>query len=179
MAKTKKQAKDFKAGSEILFSGRTFIVLGEEQNGVLLIAKDGLMYKRQFDADGNNNWRESGLRAYLNNGKFFMEEAFAPNELLPFKVDLTADDGDKSYGSSTDKVFVLTTELYRKYFAVIPETPSWIWTSTALACREESNEFLKVRCFDKTFSDLSTRAECTVMIACLIDRDRWCETPDV
>ena len=50
--------------------------------------------------------------------------------LLPLTVDLVADNGDDSYGTVTDKVFILSCDEYRKYRKHIPLLDEWSWTCT-------------------------------------------------
>ena len=125
------KAKYLKQGEEINYSGRNFIVLGMEQNGVLAVAKEPLKC-RPFDEDGSNDWRFSSLREYLN-GDFLKNEIDA-SALLPFISDLTADDGLTDYGKSVDLVFLLSADLYRKYRYQMPKWNTWVWLITPWSC---------------------------------------------
>lgn len=70
-----------------------------------------IIYKKAFDDNNNNDWKESSLRKYLN-GEYLQK--FTDVNLVSWQQDLIIDDG-LDYGSSEDKIFLLTAEQYRKY----------------------------------------------------------------
>ncbi len=116
-----------KPGERITIRGRTFVVLGMEQGGVLAITERPICEK-PFDEDGGNDWRKSSLRAFLNGDE---GPNMVPKEmLLPFTSDLTADDGQTDYGASEDYAFLLSADLYRKYREYIPKMDRWWWLLT-------------------------------------------------
>lgn len=84
------------------------------------------------DERGNwNNYRTSNARRVL----FDMSNAvFEEKSLLVHTVDLVADNGDRSYGTAHDFVFILTCDEYRKYREFIPHYDSGIWTATPWSC---------------------------------------------
>lgn len=84
------------------------------------------------DEKGNwNNYRTSNVRGILSD----MENAvFKSESLLPHSVDLVADNGDRSYGTVHDLVFILNCDEYRKYRDHIPHYDSWILTATPWCC---------------------------------------------
>ena len=47
---------------------------------------------------------------------------------------MTADNGDKSYGTSEDFIALLSDDLYRKYRAFVPKYDTWVWTITPWSC---------------------------------------------
>lgn len=122
-----KSMRDFKPGDTVEFAGQKWNVLDEiEQNKFLCVNNDIICHK-EFDED-NNNWKESSLRKYLN-GEYL--EKFEGVNLVSWQQDLTTDDGLKEYGSSEDKIFLLTTEQYRKYRKNIRAIADWWWLITA------------------------------------------------
>lgn len=87
-----------------------------------------IIYKKAFDDNNNNDWKESSLRKYLN-GEYLQK--FTDVNLVSWQQDLIIDDG-LDYGSSEDKIFLLTAEQYRKYrknMRGIME--DWWWLITA------------------------------------------------
>ena len=82
----------------------------------------------KFDSD-SNNWENSDLRDYLNEG--FLEKIAAEiglENIVPFERDLLSLDGQTEYGKCEDKVSLLTVDEYRKYRSLIPNTEDcWWW----------------------------------------------------
>lgn len=84
------------------------------------------------DEKGNwNNYRTSNVRGVLSDMAIAV---FDGKDLLSHTVDLVADNGDRSYGTVNDKVFLITCDEYRKYREFIPLYDSWVWTATPLFC---------------------------------------------
>lgn len=121
-----------KSGKRFTYNGMEFVVLGEEQGGILAVMAHELGEKMPYDEDnGKNDWRKSTLRKYLN-GEFL--EKFNRGDLLPFVSDLTSDDGMKDYGTSEDFIALLSCDLYRKYREFMPKYNTWVWTITPWSC---------------------------------------------
>ena len=123
------------AGTRFGYNGIEFVVLGEEQGGVLAVVAERLKKKMPFDEDNRNDWRSSTLREYLN-GEYL--EKFNKGDLLPFVSDLTSDDGMDDYGTSEDFIALLSDSLYRKYRKFVPKYDTWVWTITPWSCRPGS-----------------------------------------
>lgn len=88
--------------------------------------------KENVDEKGNwNNYRTSNVREEL---LLNMVPALGRENLLIHEVDLVADNGDRSYGTVNDKVFLITCDEYRKYRDYIPHYDSWVWTATPWFC---------------------------------------------
>ena len=88
-------------------------------NKTAIIRKELLKDTMAFDGD-NNNWKTSDIREFLN--KDYLEEikeAFGKDKIVEHTVDLLSLDGLDDYGTSTDKVSLLTIDQYRKYRKVI------------------------------------------------------------
>lgn len=87
--------------------------------------------ERYTDEKGNwNNYSTSLIREVLNDS---LADELGSNLFL-HEVDLVADNGDRSYGTIEDPVFILTCDEYRKYRDYIPHYDSWIWTVTPWWC---------------------------------------------
>lgn len=90
------------------------------------------------DEKGNlNNYRTSNVRGILSD---MANAVFEKKSLLSHTVDLVADNGDKTYGTVKDPVFILTCDEYRKYRDYIPHYDSWIWTATPWYCGDKYSD---------------------------------------
>ena len=102
-------------GEEFVYNGIRFICLDVIDGNYLAITADCLCEKRFNDNynDGCNNWKTSTLRRFLNED--VLEEHFDAKHLIKQTSDLTADNGDKAYGTCEDYITLLTCDQYRKY----------------------------------------------------------------
>lgn len=121
---------DIPLGGEFKVNGIEFIRLGFEQGGILCITKES-MFTSKFHTGENNNYSDSLVRR-----KIIQE--FLPHmdgvELLPFTMDLRAENGETDYGICTDDAGLITTDLYRKYHYQIPMYNRNMWTCTPFSC---------------------------------------------
>ncbi len=128
-------------GSEVKYGHLTCVVLEDFEDSLLVLSKDSIG-EMSFDDEGCNNFDISSLREYLNDG--FIEElkenGADVTALCDFTIDLTSDDGLKDYGNSTNKVNLLTCDMYRKYRHLIPNLDNWWWLATAYST--ESNGYV-------------------------------------
>lgn len=117
------------AGERFDFKGFEWIVLDNNVDGGILAIMtstwNGEAYR--FDDDGCNNYVKSSLRRKLLNE---LLPVLGEDNLIPHEVDLVADNGDDSYGTVTDRVFVLSCDEYRKYRKNVPLLPERMWTCT-------------------------------------------------
>lgn len=123
-------------GSEVKYGHLTCVVLEDFEDSLLVLSKDSIG-EMPFDDEGCNNFDISSLREYLNDG--FIEElkenGADVTALCEFTIDLTSDDGLKDYGNSTNKVNLLTCDMYRKYRHLIPNLDNWWWLATAYSTK--------------------------------------------
>lgn len=63
---------------------------------------------------------------------------------LDWESDLTADDGMTDYGTTTDKIALLSDSLYRKYRQYIPLVDDWCWTLTPWTCNPSNSCVVRV-----------------------------------
>lgn len=126
--------------SVINYGGLDCIVLDVEQDKILVLAKESIG-NMPFDEGNSNNFPKGTLCKYLN-GEFIKKlkaNGADTSALIPTTIDLTSDDGLKDYGETTQKVFLLTCDMYRKYRSVIPNLDDWWWLATAYST--ESNGY--------------------------------------
>lgn len=126
--------------SVISYGGLDCIVLDVEQDKILVLAKESIG-NMPFDEGNSNNFPKGTLCKYLN-GEFIKKlkaNGADTSALIPTTIDLTSDDGLKDYGETTQKIFLLTCNMYRKYRSVIPNLDDWWWLATAYST--ESNGY--------------------------------------
>ena len=127
--------------SVISYGGLDCIVLDVEQDKILVLAKESIG-NMPFDEGNSNYFPKSTLCKYLN-GEFIKTlkaNGADTSALIPTTIDLTSDDGLKDYGETTQKIFLLTCDMYRKYRSIIPNLDDyWWWLATAYSI--ESNGY--------------------------------------
>lgn len=126
--------------SVINYGGLDCIVLDVERDKILVLAKESIG-NMPFDEGNSNNFPKGTLCKYLN-GEFIKKHKANGADisaLIPTTIDLTSDDGLKDYGETTQKIFLLTCDMYRKYRSVIPNLDDWWWLATAYST--ESNGY--------------------------------------
>lgn len=132
--------------SVISYGGLDCIVLDVEQDKILVLAKESIG-NMPFDEGNSNNFPKGTLCKYLN-GEFIKKlkaNGADTSALIPTTIDLTSDDGLKDYGETTQKIFLPTCGMYRKYRSVIPNLDDWWWLATAYST--ESNGYASLaRC---------------------------------
>ena len=158
------------AGERFSFKGFDWITLGHTEDGGVLAIMDGCWKEIPFDnkRDYTNNYAKSTLR------KTLLEEllpVLGEENLMPHVVDLVADNGDNSYGTVTDKVFILSCDEYRKYRKHIPLLDEWSWTCTPWWIDPHSGNGYYVRGIDPagTLSNYNAYGSGGVVPACVFN----------
>lgn len=134
-----------KQGEHFTYNGLEWICLDylPEYNGVLAMTAQ-VWKELPFDTDRYNNWQKSSLRRVLNND--FLEEKLNKKHLVPFRLDLLADNGDDMYcNNENDYVGILSCDQYRKYRKIVPHFDEWMWTCTPWNCSPSSSNAGHVR----------------------------------
>ncbi len=132
LASNKIELSTLKAGDVFKMNDVEYIVLEQLNNDITaVIRKNFLEDEMKFD-DDNNNWKESSIRKFLNEDYLKkLCESFGENNIVEHTVNLLSLDGLDDYGTSIDKVSLLTIDQYRKYRKVIGENKdTWWWLST-------------------------------------------------
>jgi len=131
--------RDILPGSLFLYGDLRWIKLEDMiTDGTLCLLSD-IVCTKEFDIDNCNDWRTSSLRKWLNSN--FIER-LGKARICYFKdiiSDLTADDGMTEYETATDKIALLTRDMYRKYRNIILPIDTWYWTLTAWTCQKKYN----------------------------------------
>ena len=118
MEKTLKTGKigQFGAESRVTYGGVKWVVLDARPNMSLCLAEDvlkdenGEVRYMAFDTDNKNDFAASSVRAFLNGD--FLEE-------------LAAD-----YGTDSEKIGLITDQMYRAFRKIIPKASEDYWTCT-------------------------------------------------
>lgn len=140
--------------SVINYGGLDCIVLDVEQDRILVLAKESIG-NMPFDEGNSNNFPKGTLCKYLN-GEFIKKlkaNGADTSALIPTTIDLTSDDGLKDYGETTQKIFLLSCDMYRKYRSVIPNLDNWWWLATAYST--ESNGYAGIARYVNSDGSLS------------------------
>lgn len=119
-------------GEHFTYKNREWICLDYIDGNILAITSE-VYQDIPFDTENCNDWRKSSVRRVLNGD--FLEDNLNKKYLIPMKLDLTADNGDKSYGECEDYVGILSCDQYRKYRDIVTLFEEWMWTCTPWNCR--------------------------------------------
>lgn len=147
------QLKEVKRGETFEHCGHKWIALEHDETGHTLALSEDTIGEMPFDVDNCNNWAKSSLRDDL---KRFLCGTLCKGEkpenlgFAPYTLDLTADDGLKDYGSTTDLIFLLTTDLYRRNRDVIEPIDEWWWTATAYSACASYSYYTRIVSADGT-----------------------------
>ena len=130
--KPRKKFDDIKIGEIITVADIDFIVLDKTDNEVICLTKDFVYTSTQFDSN-TNNYANSNIRKKLN--KEFAQQLIdevGKRGLCDIKLDLLSLDGLDEYGAVTDKIGLLTVDMYRKYNRIIEKysVNDWWWLAT-------------------------------------------------
>ena len=109
-----------------------YIVLEElDGNQTAVIRKELLEDDMEFGSD--SNWNTSKIKEFLNNAYLHeIEDAFGKDRIVEHTADLMSLDGLDDYGTSIDKVSLLTIDQYRKYRKLLSgNMDRWWWLATS------------------------------------------------
>ena len=138
---------NIKIGETKTIAGEEFIILDILENGVLCLSK-AFAYKSTMFDNNSNNYANSSIRKTLNTEYLKkIADAIGDENIVECEIDLTSDDGLDDYGKVTDKIGLLTADMYRKYNRIIEKYPvnDWWWLSTPWSTAHR-NVFFSVRC---------------------------------
>lgn len=124
--KPRQKFDDIKVGEIITVADTDFIVLDKTDDEVVCLTKDFVHTSTRFDSK-TNNYANSSVREL--NKKFAQKliDEIGKRGLCDATLDLTSLDGLDDYGTVTDKVGLLTVDMYRKYNRIIEKYPVDDW----------------------------------------------------
>ena len=140
------------------------IVLEHLPDGTTACLLKDLLPARRFDAC-SGNWAESELRKYLN-GEFFerLYSDVGAENIVEHTVDLTSDDGRTDYGTTTDKISLLTDTLYRRHVLTLDmyNPGSWWWLVTPMWTKNWTDcvravDYFGILDYDNCYDDVGVR----------------------
>lgn len=144
-----KLLSDCAIGEVANIAGIDWIVLDKGNDSVLCLAKDFVYKNVKFD-DNTNNYANSKIRKKLN-GELLKKIASVVGDeaILETEIDLISDDGLDDYGKATDKIGLLTADMYRKYNRIIEKhkVDNWWWLATPYSTSHRGYS-CAVRCVD-------------------------------
>jgi hypothetical protein len=142
-----KQLSEIAVGEIANVAGIDWIVFEQNGDTTLCLAKDFVYENTKFD-DNTNNYANSSIRQTLN-GEFLdkLTKEIGADAILATEIDLTSDDGLDDYGKVTDKIGLLTCDMYRKYNRIIEnyKVNDWWWLATPYSTPHRGYDFA-VRC---------------------------------
>lgn len=126
-----RKLKSLERGQVFTAGGFSWLVLEHNQHGTLALMEKCLKIA-PFDINGSNDWRRSSSRRYLNKDflQVLEDNRLDPDSIVETEIDLISDDGLKDYGTSKDKIFLLTADIYRRNRDVIKPINAWWWLAT-------------------------------------------------
>ena len=127
--------------------GEEFIILDILENGVLCLSRNFAYENTLFD-NNSNNYANSAIRKTLNTEYLKkISDVVGEKNIIEAEINLTSDDGLDDYGKVTDKVGLLTADMYRKYNRIIENYPvdDWWWLATAWSTPHRGYSYA-VRC---------------------------------
>lgn len=155
-------------GERFSYKGFEWICLDHADDGILAIMASAWNDEEYpFNISGNNNYATSYLRRKLQKE---LLPILGEDNLLPHVVDLVADNGDDSYGTVTDKVFILSCDEYRKYRKHVPLLREWMWTCTPLYTTDEDiRGYVRVATNSGFLDNFDSAHCCGVAPACVFN----------
>ena len=126
-----RKLKSLERGQIFSAGGFKWLVVEHKQEGTLVLMETCLK-NTSFDEDGSNDWRRSSIRRYLNENflRVLEDNGLGSDSIVETEIDLTSDDGLKDYGTSRDKIFLLTADMYRRNRDVIKPIGKCWWLIT-------------------------------------------------
>lgn len=169
-----------KPGDEVKFKDYKWIVLDSNiDGGVMVIMKSPWMGQAYcFDENGKNNYKKSSLRTKLIN---HLLPILGEDNFIRHRSYLIADNGDGSYGTVTDKIFILNCDEYRRYYKYVPLFSEGMWTCTPWYIPEDAdNEYQHIRYVDSegVLYYSNTQMCLNILPACIFDSDKLCVNDD-
>lgn len=125
------EAYEVSRGDHFFYNSIEFICLESKPDALFAITANSIG-EHSFDENNRNDWRSSTLNSWLNGE--FLSENFDKKDLISREIDLTADNGDKAYGTTSSYLAPLTVDEYRKYRDIVPLFSEGMWTVTPWHC---------------------------------------------
>lgn len=118
-------------GDTVMIGDHEMVVLDQFGEATALIRKDLLVEEQVFG--DSNNYAGSAVDKLCEEFADEIAAAVGADNLLPHRVDLTADDGLKDYSAIDRRAALLTANGYRRYVYELDKhkVSDWWWLATA------------------------------------------------
>ena len=133
------ELSSFSEGDTVKIGGHEMVILEQTGDSTALIRKE-LLPDMQFGQ--SNHYDGSCVDEACNEFAGEIAAAVGEDNMLPFSVDLTTDDGLKDYGHIERRAALLTAEQYRRYVEVLDQhkPDAWWWLATANSTKKHEND---------------------------------------
>ena len=130
---------DIPVGETFKIGNYEFFVV-DRMCGCVFVGLKGLLFEEKKFGK-NNNYKNSNVDDLCNDFANEIAGIIGEDNLIPYEVDLTADDGLKDYGVVDRKMWLLTADLYRKYVEILDKHKinKWWWLSTPYSTPTHDN----------------------------------------
>ena len=121
-----------KIGEKFTFKGYEWVALEVNKDNVRAIMTKA-WGTAEFDENNRNDWKSSSIRKILREE---LLPILGEENLIARSVDLMADNGDRRYGRTDDKIWLLSCDDFRKWREIIlancefTHDWDWWWTLT-------------------------------------------------
>ena len=120
--------KNLHIGDQIEVAGITWSKFAEDENGNAYMLADEAVSESEFGY--NNDYRNSKIRKDLAELSEKIIAEIGEDAIVPAEIDLFSHDGLDDYGKITDKVSLLTYDMYRNNRKNIKLLDDWWWLAT-------------------------------------------------
>ena len=120
--------KDLQIGDQIEISGITWSKFAEDENGNAYMLADEAISESEFGE--NNDYRDSKIREELAELSEKIIAEIGEDAIIPAEIDLFSHDGLDDYGKITEKVSLLTYDMYRNNRKNIKLLDTYWWLAT-------------------------------------------------
>ena len=142
---TKKTLAEFVAGDTVKIGKFEMVVLEQQDGQTALILKGMYVEDTEFGEENNaydGSYVDQKCQAFAEE----LAEIIGWDNIILHKVDLTSDDGLKDYGVIERRASLITTDMYRKFVAILDTVnhKRWWWLATPHSTkRHENNTWAK------------------------------------
>ena len=120
--------KDLQIGDQIEAAGITWSKFAEDESGNAYMLADEAVSESEFG--DNNDYRDSKIRKELAELSEKIIAEIGEDAIVPAEIDLFSHDGLDDYGKITDKISLLTYDMYRNNRKNIKLLDTWWWLAT-------------------------------------------------
>ena len=138
---TQKQLAEYVAGDTVKIGKFEMVVL-EQQDGQAALILKGMYGEDTEFGEENNAYDGSYVDQKCQVFAKELAEIIGWDNIILHKVDLTSDDGLKDYGVIERRASLITTDMYRKFVAILDTVnpKRWWWLATPHSTKRHEND---------------------------------------